>query len=650
VIPDAIITPPIFGAATSYHIAEINTLSDEYDQDPASDPTILRSMLDSGATHSICNDARKFVKDSLRKTDVRVRSAMQGQDSIARQAGSISLCCDNGETILLRNVLLCPTARYNIISVPQLDAAGYTVSFHNQRCTIGRDSKQHIQRLRAEGEQLYFVNLVINNRPTLSTNRSLPSTLSCSAICDINAAMCSSNDCDETHQFRYLFGDVKHNHDKNHDRSGGGKKDRRSLALIPIPCYGVQDAETALDTPQPPTIHITTHTNAKNIHNNETDESHVGLAQTYRGDQSEYDLYHQRMIHVHDTALKRAYPKLKIPDKCACPACVAGKMHQFPFKAIGERIECKPGEIIDTDLAGPFVNSRKHYRYRAVYIDQSTDYTMSSTLPKKSDQEDAWKLTCAFVKKHTGSSPKVRHSDGGGEFLTKAQYNDAFREGMQIRASAPDVHNQNPFAERKNRTLDEAVSTIMHNASAPSTMWALANAHVVFTHNVIPYRKVPDPEDAANSIWLSRADLFFSSKRPFDLKNLRVWGCEMWAYVPVKNRTGPKNHLRLKTRHGVFVGYDSRMKGYVIYDLKTRKLFRAAFQHTVSNESVFPWRDNRNKTAEESFLPPSFLLPDREILTPELVRMYFEDMDDAPPPSAEDVIYDPGASLFDQIR
>ena len=633
-LKDAFVTADIFAATVDCDEAEF-------------DPQVLNSMIDSGASHSICNDARYFVKDSTYSTNIRVRSAMQGQNSNVTIAGDISLCCDDGETILLRDVLLCPIARHNIISVPQLDKAGYNVTFKNGKCLIGKNQKTHIRRQRDADAGLYFVNLVINTRSPRSTSRSLPEALSVEAISDINAAMCASNDNENTCSLRCLFEHSSDATSNNIDlHPGGGIHGIATRWRIPsgVPekpseCYreisGVKTSEHIINTitsSAPPDIII----------------SETNLAQSYRGDQSKYDLYHQRLIHIHDGALKRAYPDLKIPDKCACPACVKGKMHQFPFKSIGVKIPCEPGEIFDSDLAGPFVNSRRHYRYRSVYIDQSTDYTISVLIPLKSQQEPAWNNIYPWIVTQTGNSPKIHHADLGGEYVSKTAYSEAMKKGLQKRFAAPGASNQNPLAERKNRTLDEAISTIMHNAGAPSSFWGLANEHVVFTHNHLPYRKVQlDPADKEKWEWQSRAKLFLKSMHEFDVDNLRVWGCEMWGYVPVKRRIGAKNHLRLKTRHGIFVGYDSSAKAYLIYDIKERKIFRAAYQHTVANEAVFPWRNRQNKTAEEANLPPSFQLPAREALTPDLIKMYFQDMDDLPPASTDEVIYDPGASLIE---
>ena len=650
VTPDATVTPPFSYSRLSFQIAEANAATTN-DDETEFDPHVLRSMVDSGATHSICNDKRYFIKNTMRPTQIRVRSAMAGQNTTAGSIGEISLCCDNGETIILRDVLYCPNSRHNIISVPQLDKSGYNVTFRKNKCVIGHGRKTHIQRERSADDGLYFVNLVVNTRPLRSTARSLPEALSVDAISDINAAMCTSNDNENVCSLRCLFeypSDATSNNIDVHP--GGGLATRwripSGVPEKPSECYrGIGD-ENVTETSRLTTSEHITNTIISRAPPDIT-ISQANLAQTYRGNQSEYDLYHQRMIHVHDGAMRKAYPKVKIPDKCACPACVNGKMHQFPFKSIGEKIPCKPGEIIDSDLAGPFVNSRRHYRYRAVYIDQATDYVMSILLPVKSQQEAAWNWLYNWVKTQTGNSPKIHHADLGGEYVSKTSYNTALKQGLQKRFAAPGASNQNPIAERKNRTLDEAISTIMHNAGAPSTFWGLANEHVVFTHNHLPYRKLQDPNDENKWEWQSRAQLFLSTERKFDVNDLRVWGCEMWGYVPVKRRTGAKNHLRLKTRHGIFVGYDKTSKAYLIYDITARKIFKAARQHTVANESVFPWRDKKNKTQDEANLPPSFQLPSRELLTPDLVKMYFEDIDELPPKPSEKVVYDPGASLLE---
>ena len=123
--------------------------------------------------------------------------------------------------------------------------------------------------------------------------------------------------------------------------------------------------------------------------------------------------------------------------------------------------------------------------------------------------------------------------------------------GVDQTFSGARAPQQNAKPERKNRTLDEEITTIMLHSGAPGCMWGEALNWTVFVHNNLPYKEV-------DGVWHSRRSLFTKSPKQFKVSNLRPFGCRAWGYLPVEAREGYKSHLRMKCYPGIFLGYSKQ--------------------------------------------------------------------------------------------
>ena len=108
----------------------------------------------------------------------------------------------------------------------------------------------------------------------------------------------------------------------------------------------------------------------------------------------------------------------------------------------------------------------------------------------------------------------------------------------------------------------------------------------------------------------SRRAILRDDPKEFDLENLRPFGCEAWAWLPKEVRAGYKSHVQLKARHGIMLGVQDGMNAYRLWDPAKRKVFFAAFQHVVTNEACFPWRDKKLWGKDELSEPLTFQVPE----------------------------------------
>ena len=82
-----------------------------------------------------------------------------------------------------------------------------------------------------------------------------------------------------------------------------------------------------------------------------------------------------------------------------------------------------------------------------------------------------WK---AMVENATDGELKVLRTDNGGEYTSNKFKNYLKTEGVKYELTVPKTPEQNGVAERMNRTLVEAVRSMLADAKLPHKFWAEA--------------------------------------------------------------------------------------------------------------------------------------------------------------------------------
>jgi hypothetical protein len=152
------------------------------------------------------------------------------------------------------------------------------------------------------------------------------------------------------------------------------------------------------------------------------------------------------------------------------------------------------------------------------------------------------------VEKSSGRKVKAFRTDNGGEY-TSTKFEDYLKsEGIRHERTVPKTPQQNGVAERMNRTLVEAVRSMLTDAKLPRKFWGEAISTAVYLRNWSPTKAVEGktPYEA----WMG--------KKP-TVSHLRVFGCDAYAHVPKDER----GKLDVKC---MFVGYGEETKGYRLYD------------------------------------------------------------------------------------
>jgi hypothetical protein len=152
---------------------------------------------------------------------------------------------------------------------------------------------------------------------------------------------------------------------------------------------------------------------------------------------------------------------------------------------------------------------------------------------------------------------KVLRTNNGGEF-TSTEFIDFCKEaGIKREKTVAYNLQHNRVAERKNRSIINAMKAMMHDQSFPMFLWLEACNTVVYLQKRSPHRILEGktPKEA------------FTGNRP-DIRHLRIFGCLVYIHIPLEKRT----KLQPSGERGILVGYSEDSKAYKVFLRDQRKI------------------------------------------------------------------------------
>ena len=133
-----------------------------------------------------------------------------------------------------------------------------------------------------------------------------------------------------------------------------------------------------------------------------------------------------------------------------------------------------------------------------------------------------WK---SLVENQSGRKLKTLRTDNGGEYTSNEFVSYLKKEGIRHEYTVPKTPQQNGVAERMNRTLVEAVRSMLSDAKLPKCFWAEALATAVYLRNRSPTNAVQGktPHEA----WTNEKS---------SVDHLKVFGCLCYSHVAKDER------------------------------------------------------------------------------------------------------------------
>ena len=269
-------------------------------------------------------------------------------------------------------------------------------------------------------------------------------------------------------------------------------------------------------------------------------------------------VWHERFSHASVAKIKSLIGKdviagLDVTDisDFFCAGCQYGKMVQKPFHSAARR-DCKPGEILHSDLLDYEIDSAGGSKYILVIVDESSGYKYPVFLKSKGQAADELIAFIQRAENETKNKCLRLRTDNGTEFVNKHLSSFLLRKGIVHETSVPHVHQQCGMAERANRTIQEHVACLIHARNLPKFLWAEAARHVCVTLNRLPARKETDITPYEQ----------WKGLKP-DVSALRIWGSDAYGLVHPETRKGKK--LAERAKKGIFVGYGNSLSHFKLY-------------------------------------------------------------------------------------
>ena len=284
--------------------------------------------------------------------------------------------------------------------------------------------------------------------------------------------------------------------------------------------------------------------------------------------QSRIKVWHQRYGHLNVSSLRKlandqlvkGLSSSDVSDEMElCESCAQGKLHRSPFPTTGGNRAKALLELVHSDVCGKInAKSLSGAEYFLTFIDDKTRFVWVYILKHKSQVFQYFKEWKAMVERETGRVLKTLRSDNGGEYTSSEFQLYLKKEGITHEFTVPRSPEQNGVAERLNRTLLEAVRSMLVGAQLSQSFWAEALTTAVYLRN----------RSLTKSVNGSTPYEAWSGRKPA-VNHLKVFGCVTYAHIPKEER----RKLDVKAKRCVLLGYGTTVKGYRLYCPQDKKVF-----------------------------------------------------------------------------
>ncbi|GJS46406.1 retrovirus-related pol polyprotein from transposon TNT 1-94 [Tanacetum coccineum] len=318
-------------------------------------------------------------------------------------------------------------------------------------------------------------------------------------------------------------------------------------------------------------------------------------------------LWHKRLAHLNFKTINKlakqnlviGLPSLVYSKHKPCSSCEKGRHYKASFKTKQTSSIKKCLHLLYMDLFGPVIpRSINHEKYTIVIVDEYSRYTWVYFWKKKSQ---APKTIMSFIKRvENQNNIKVKQlrTDNGTEFRNSILVNFCDEKGISQNFSSPYTPEQNGVAKRKNRTLIEAVRTMLSRYVFSKQYWTEAVATACYTQNksTIVTRHLKTPYE------------IFCKRIP-NINFLHVFGCPVYIHNH-KDHLGKFNE---KANDGYLLGYSLVSKAFRVFNTRrqqTEETYHIRFDESPNTIKFSkPSVDNINIAEIKIYPPDEYLHP-----------------------------------------
>ncbi|GKE82728.1 retrovirus-related pol polyprotein from transposon TNT 1-94 [Tanacetum coccineum] len=180
-------------------------------------------------------------------------------------------------------------------------------------------------------------------------------------------------------------------------------------------------------------------------------------------------------------------------------------------------------------------------------VNDYSRYTWTLFLRSKDETPKVLKDLLTMIQRNLQALVISVRTDRGIEFLNKTLHAFFKEEGIEHQTSTPRTPEQNGVVEKQNHTLVEAARTMLLASKLPLFFWAEAIATACYTQN----RSIIIPTH--------------NDRKP-SIKHLHIFGCTCYLTRDGENL----DKMKEKRNLCILVGYSTQLKGYRVYNKRTR--------------------------------------------------------------------------------
>jgi transposase InsO family protein len=276
--------------------------------------------------------------------------------------------------------------------------------------------------------------------------------------------------------------------------------------------------------------------------------------------------WHRRLGHINSNDLERMkggavegvfYNEKADIQKSNCQVCCEGKQTRLPFPSANHRSK-KLLEVVHSDLCGPMeTKSIGQAKYFLLFVDDASRMSFVYFLKEKNQALQRFKEFRGMVENQTESKIKTLRTDNGGEFCSQQMESYLKAAGITHQKTNPYTPEQNGLCERFNRTIVERAKCLLFEAELDKSFWAEAVNTAVYLKNRSP----------ASGLGQMTPFERWTGRKP-DVSHVRVFGSPAMVHIP-KNK---RQKWDKKATKYIFVGFPENVKGYRLYNPKTRQV------------------------------------------------------------------------------
>ena len=129
-------------------------------------------------------------------------------------------------------------------------------------------------------------------------------------------------------------------------------------------------------------------------------------------------------------------------------------------------------DFIHNDVSGPMhKTSINGSRYFLTFIDDCSRFCWIYFMKQKSKVFGIFKVFKAMIENSFSKKIKSIRSDNGGEYIKRDFQQYCESEGIRMEHSVPYTPHHNGVVERKNRSLKEMETCLLHAKNLPPSLW-----------------------------------------------------------------------------------------------------------------------------------------------------------------------------------